>query len=151
MPAPGWMRSMRGMPLVSKFKSQLFSNQLRNIQAIHGPRFSCSARLQARIFGPARCSPEGGRYKKYSKAEGARNPQAQGRVNSRHPIIRHDSQASGERFGLPRGERLPNIEHTKKYKAQQQIFPVGENPHACPKWMSRPPYSVTKFENVPKI
>src|SRR4029077_187135 len=57
--------------------------------------------------------------------ERPRNPQSQRRVNSRDPIIRHDSQAAGERFGLPRGERLPNIEDPKKYKAQQQIFPVG--------------------------
>src|SRR5882672_1671796 len=63
------------------------------------------------------------------KPERPRDPQSQRRVNSRDPIIRHDSQAAGERFGLPCGERLPNIEDPKKYKAQQQIFPVG-NPRA---------------------
>src|SRR6267143_1061110 len=45
--------------------------------------------------------------------------------NSRDPVIGHDSQAAGKRFGLPRGKRFPDIKDTKKYKAQLQIFPVG--------------------------
>src|ERR1700722_11058807 len=76
------------------------------------------------------------------EAKRPRDPQTQRRVNSRDPIIRHDSQAAGERFGLPRGERLPNIEDTKKYKAQQQIFPVGWNQRtASPEWMVDPMHS----------
>ena len=54
----------------------------------------------------------------------SRDPQSDRRVNSGDPIIRHDSPAAPQRFGLPRRKRLPDIEHTKKYKTQQQIFPV---------------------------
>src|ERR1700732_2411866 len=68
----------------------------------------------------------------------AGNPQPQRRVNSRNPVVRHDSQAAGERFGLPRGERLPDIEYPKKYKAQQQIFPVGQDRHTHSERMSAP-------------
>src|SRR5579864_855390 len=126
MPAPGWMRSMRGMPLVSNFRSQLALNLIRDIPANRAFRFVAPAFRRA-FLRAARCPPEGERYKKYLKPERPRNPQSQRRVNSRDPIIRHDSQAAGERFGLPRGERLPNIEDTKKYKAQQQIFPVEQS------------------------
>src|SRR6266403_472155 len=64
------------------------------------------------------------------KPDRSRNPQSQRRVNSRDPVIGHDSQAAGKRFGLPRGKRFPDIEYSKKYKAQQQIFPVGQDRHA---------------------
>src|SRR5690242_8529456 len=99
MPAAGWMRSMRGMPLVSKF--------------ILNKTFSSKAEIHPGAQPPL-------------KADRARDPQSQCCVNSGDPVIRHDSQAAGERFGLPRGERLPNIEGPKKYKAQQQTFPVEQ-------------------------
>src|ERR1700674_1427255 len=105
MPAPGWMRSMRGMPLVSNIGSQISNLKFD----ISNPNLQISnLKFQITILKPER----------------SRSPQSQRRVNSRDPIIRHDSQAAGERFGLPRGERLPNIEDPKKYKAQQKIFPV---------------------------
>ena len=93
---------MRGMPLVSKFtleSQELFESFVRSLLEIRVPD---------------------------AKPERSRDPQSQRRVNSRDPVIGHDSQAAGEGFGLPRGKRLPNIEDTKKYKAQQQIFPVEQ-------------------------
>ena len=59
-----------------------------------------------------------------AKSSCPRDPQSERRVDSGDPIVRHDSQAAGKGFGLPRRKRLPNIEDSKKYKTQQQIFPV---------------------------
>src|ERR1700691_2570851 len=54
----------------------------------------------------------------------ARKPQADACVNSRDPIVRHDAPTSGQRFRLARRERLPDIKDAKKYKTQEQLFPV---------------------------
>src|SRR5882762_6415229 len=76
------------------------------------------------------------------KADRPGDPESQRRVNSRDPVIGHDSQAAGKRFGLPRGKRFPDVEDTKKYKAQQQIFP------AC---VAVPPKTIIKIRHSVEI
>jgi len=56
----------------------------------------------------------------------SREPQAERGVNSRYPVIRHDTPSTRQRFGLARREWLPNIKYAKKYKTEQQIFPVED-------------------------
>ncbi len=58
-------------------------------------------------------------------SRGARYPQTDRGINPRDPIVRHDSQSARQTFRLPRGSWLPNIEYSKKYKTQHQIFPVN--------------------------
>ena len=52
--------------------------------------------------------------------------QQNGSVHARHPIVGHDAPAAGKHFQAPHRRRLPNIENPKKYKSEQQIFPVHE-------------------------
>ncbi len=58
------------------------------------------------------------------QARRARDPQSDPRVNPGDPIVRHDAPAARQRLRLPRWKRLPDVKHSKKYKTQQQIFPV---------------------------
>ena len=58
------------------------------------------------------------------KAGCAREPQSDCGVNACDPVVCHDAPAAGKGLGLSRWERLPDIENAKKYKTQQQIFPV---------------------------
>src|SRR5580704_8095692 len=60
-------------------------------------------------------------------------PQHKGGINSGDPIVGHDAPAAVERFGLPCGERLPDIEYSKKYKAEQQKFPITASRSNRPK------------------
>src|SRR5579863_326170 len=60
----------------------------------------------------------------FSQSQCAGEPQAQTRIDGGDPVVGHDAPAAGKRFRLSRGKRLPDIEHAKKYKTQQQILPV---------------------------
>src|ERR1700733_2172688 len=57
--------------------------------------------------------------------EPSRNPKSRGGIDCGCPIVGHNSQTSRQRFRLAHGKWFPNIEHTKKYKTRQKIFPVG--------------------------
>ena len=54
----------------------------------------------------------------------ASEPEADSCVEACDPIVRHNAQAAGQRFGLASREWLPNIEQPKKYKTHEEIFPV---------------------------
>src|SRR5450755_4717439 len=45
------------------------------------------------------------------------------RVKSRSQIIHHNARAFGKPLQSPNRKRLPNIEHTKEYKAREKSFP----------------------------
>jgi len=49
---------------------------------------------------------------------------------------------------LPRGKRFPDIEYSKKYKAQQQIFPVGQDHHARAERVATPQDGVAVRRNA---
>src|SRR5215469_7866699 len=72
-------------------------------------------------------------------------PQSNRRVNSRNPVIRHDTPAAWKGFSLARRERLPNIEDAKKYKTEKQIFPVERRTHDGEAGSKR---GVAKFVNL---
>ena len=55
-----------------------------------------------------------------------RHTQQDGREHSRHPVIRHDAPAAAQFLETVNGPRLQDIEYSKKYKTQKQVFPVGE-------------------------
>ena len=93
----------------------------------HGVNFGSAVQCQRRVP----CTAFGLYYflrrgvcERRLQAGGASEPQADSGVNSGDPIVGHDAPAAGERFGLARGEGLPNIEQPKKYKTYKQIFPV---------------------------
>src|SRR5580704_4896617 len=62
-----------------------------------------------------------------SQTESPRDPQPCCSIDGGAPIVRHNSPSARQRLQLTNRKRLPNIEPAKKYKAQQQIFPVGGN------------------------
>src|ERR1700682_1573989 len=110
------MRSMRGMPLVSKLNSRI-----GRCSSSRFDRDEASSGMPRKIPASKDTS-----YSKDLNTSCSGNPQPQRRIDSSNPIIGHDSQAAGEGFGLPRGKRFPDIEDTKKYKAQDQTFPVQQ-------------------------
>src|SRR5258708_12430558 len=124
--APGRMRSIRGMPFVSKsiLESGVVAHLFRGEVSSLMPKKTPASNVF--VQGRRRGLPQ------ILNSNSPGDPQPQRRVNSRNPIVRHDSQAAGERFGLPRGKGLPNIEYPKKNKAQKQIFPLGRQPHPYP-------------------
>ncbi len=103
--------------ILRKFSNATFANSNAVI------RYFCSAPISVRLSYKGTPSTEGGLHGTSAilnlRQNRPRSPQSQRRVDSRNPVVRHDSQAAGEGFGSPRRERLPNIEDPKKYKAQQ--------------------------------
>src|SRR6266850_5788994 len=122
------MRSMRGMPFVSNFTLES-SSEISSVQI-------------------AQCPDQAGAFQIRLKPDRPGDAESQRRVNSRDPVIGHDSQAAGKRFGLPRGKRFPDIKDTKKYKAQQQIFPVGQDHHARAERVATPQDGVAVRRNA---
>jgi hypothetical protein len=97
----------------------------------------------------ARCkkaAPTKSRAAAASKPGSARKPQSDRGINAGDPVIRHDTPATGKRLGLSRWKRLPDIENAKKYKTEEQIFPVEGRAHD---YETRRHGGISKFRNLP--
>jgi hypothetical protein len=53
------------------------------------------------------------------------------RIDSRSEVVHHNAGALGQPLQSPDGERFPNIEDTKEYKAREKGFPCQRDGDEC--------------------